>query len=186
MSQFGNIDSKGKFFRLYQEGVFGNKIRTWESFEDVQASGYADPVTIRYRGHGGGGFCRYDVPVDKVEEAISELVAEGADRSSLVFNEWVTEDRITLQGELARFVDGLYMFYSLESVKMREAMSRGKEARNTKAKLLLETLLTGSSYADMEALLEMFPDHVIEFTAFDKCIGSIPGRNAVIWEVRNY
>jgi len=35
-------------------------------------------------------------------------------------------------------------------------------------------------------LLDLYPDHVIEFSAAEVFVGDRPGRNAVVWEVRKY
>jgi len=54
------------------------------------------------------------------------------------------------------------------------------------AKMILEKNLYTSSLADIYALLEIYPDSVIEFSSYSIPVGNIKGRNAVIWEVRNY
>lgn len=39
---------------------------------------------------------------------------------------------------------------------------------------------------DVEILLELYPDATIELAAYPYTLGKIPGRNTVIWEVRDY
>jgi hypothetical protein len=46
--------------------------------------------------------------------------------------------------------------------------------------------MTPSSYADLEVLLERYPDHVFEISVWASCLGDTPGRNAIIWEIRRY
>lgn len=51
---------------------------------------------------------------------------------------------------------------------------------------LLDHVLNDNSRDDLDVLLETFPDHVVEFSALDVCFGTVPGRNAIVWEVRSY
>ncbi len=41
------------------------------------------------------------------------------------------------------------------------------------------------AWDDLEALLDKYPDHTVEFTVFDRPVGQLK-RQTVIWEVRNY
>lgn len=43
-----------------------------------------------------------------------------------------------------------------------------------------------ASYEDVRELLKLYPNHVVEFSCCDRSVGSVPGRNTVIWEVRLY
>jgi len=54
------------------------------------------------------------------------------------------------------------------------------------ALLLLRTVLNENSFDDLMTLLDDYPDHVVELSATDKCYGTHPGRNAIIFEVRDY
>lgn len=51
---------------------------------------------------------------------------------------------------------------------------------------LLREVLTPSSFDDLMILRDLYPEHVYEFTALDVQFGTVPGRNAVVWEVRRY
>ena len=33
---------------------------------------------------------------------------------------------------------------------------------------------------------DIFPDSIIEFSAYNTQVGNIPNRNTIFWEVRNY
>ena len=65
-------------------------------------------------------------------------------------------------------------------------MANATQTEGIRAILKLRSVLFPSSLADLEALFEIYPDSVIEFSAYRFAVGAIPGRNAVIWEVRNY
>jgi len=69
---------------------------------------------------------------------------------------------------------------------MRDAMKCSSEAFNLEARMLLRLHLSPPSLDDIDGLLDMFSEHVVEFSAYECFLGDIPGRNAVIWEVREY
>lgn len=56
----------------------------------------------------------------------------------------------------------------------------------TAAHNLLRAVLNPNSYDDLSELVEAYPSHVVELSALDACFGTVPGRNAVVWEVRRY
>lgn len=51
---------------------------------------------------------------------------------------------------------------------------------------LLLNHLNPNSLDDLYILLDKYPEHVVELSATEQQFGTVPGRNAVIWEVRNY
>ncbi len=50
---------------------------------------------------------------------------------------------------------------------------------------LLRQVLNDNSFEDVQLLRRQYPDHVIELSAMERCYGTVPHRNAVIWEVRS-
>jgi hypothetical protein len=54
------------------------------------------------------------------------------------------------------------------------------------ARVVLRHYLNHNSLVDLYQLLERYPGHVIAMSAFDRSFGTVPGRNGVIWGVRNY
>ena len=61
-----------------------------------------------------------------------------------------------------------------------------EEASGLRADLLLSSVMTPSSLDDWEMLTSRFPGHVLEVSVYDRCLGDVPGRNALVWEVRRY
>lgn len=52
---------------------------------------------------------------------------------------------------------------------------------------IIRKYLNPSSLDDLEGLIERYsPGHVIEMSTLNQCLGTVPRRNAVIWEVRKY
>jgi hypothetical protein len=177
------INSKREFYRLYFAGAFGNALRTWPTCEALNASGYGGTVTIREAGRAGGGFCRYSVPVSEVRRVLLEA---HVDPSRVTFNESAPDHQLVAQGEVARLVGGLALRYATAKRPMREAMATARDVTGATAVAVLRSALSESSYDDIEALLDLYPDAVVEFSAYAGLVGNAPGRNAIVWEVRNY
>ncbi|MFH1506144.1 MAG: hypothetical protein ABIE94_04130 [archaeon] len=180
------ISTKRMSYQLLEARAFGNKLRTWDSIEDMENSDYKGTVTMRHKNVYGGGFIEYRVPVFKISKMVDEWVRRGARKEDITFNESAPDDTLLIQGEVARSWVGYHLRFSTEKKPMRDALKDCKHARGLQVKMLLQKHLTPSSYEDIQALLEMFPEHVVEFSAYNHCLGDIPGRNAVIWEVRLY
>ena len=68
----------------------------------------------------------------------------------------------------------------------RTHMKKPRLWEGTAADALLRQYLNENSYDDLMNLLDFYPDHVVELSALDHCFGTVPGRNAVVWEVRRY
>jgi hypothetical protein len=174
--------------KFFQRGFYGNKLRTWGSFEEWQASAYPGHVSIRYK-EPQSPWCRYNVTPDHVPVWLQQFRAEGAVMEKFIFGEMAPDERLTIQGELHRSEKGLELFCSVFKGRMREALTNANGAvtfTGAGALAVLQTYLTGSSYSDLEELLEFFPDHVIEFSTYEMCLGSCRGRNSIVWEVRAY
>jgi hypothetical protein len=153
----------------------------------VIADGYAGNVTIRYLGV-GGQWCFYDVSLWDVAKKISTMVGEGADEGKVILNEGAPDESIEIQGELWNGMDRPYWFwFSRVKTKMRTALhSQSEISEGLKSLNMLRSVMTPSSWADFEVLLERYPDHAIEVSVYSRCLGDIPGRNALVWEVRRY
>jgi len=59
-------------------------------------------------------------------------------------------------------------------------------AQKLRSDLLLKLAMTPASHEDWNLLLERYPGHVLEVSVYDRCLGDTPGRNALVWEVREY
>ena len=183
-----DISTKRKSYDLWEGGSFGNKLRTWNSFQEILEAGYVGTLSMRYKGNAGGGFVRYEVPIEEIPAVEEEWIKKGARQELITFNESAPDRFLTIQGEvMIRGGYGYALFYATTPAKMRDALRReGKQVYGLTAKMLLEGTMTPSSFADLGALLEQHPDSVVEFSTYSICLGDIPGRNTVIWEVRNY
>lgn len=181
------IDTKEEFYRLWKAGLLGNHIRSFDTFAELQKSGYHGLVTVRYKG-ASSKYCRYCIPVDKVDNVIDEFLADGAKREMFTFNETAPDDRLTMQGEYYHGSSRGYSLYcSTDQLPMRPALLKsGQQYYGLEAVGRMKAHCNYASYAMIEDLLDLYPESVIEFSCYSKNVGHIPGNNALIWEVRNY
>ena len=80
----------------------------------------------------------------------------------------------------------LSMTYTDVRLPMRSALAqRTLHADGLMALGLLKCYLDDPSYDNMMNLLDEYPDHVVEFTAFSRGMGVL-GWASCVWEVRRY
>lgn len=189
------MTTKSRSFRLWSAGSFGNKLLSWRDASEWADSGYRGRVALRVREGSGGGPCFYDVEWWLVPDRLYEFVRRGYSVTQVMVNEMASPDGILVQGEyhpgaLPNGEGGAevgYFFYSRVKKSMRDALrEQHEEARGLLADLVLREAMTPSSYEDFRALVDLYPDHVLEVSVYDHCLGDVPGRNALVWEVRRY
>jgi hypothetical protein len=195
MAAASPILSKQQNYRIWQAGGFGNKLRAWRTIEEWRASGFRGKVVLRtLLNVGGSGLCRYGLSPDEVDGAFEEFAAAGVPPELIMVNESAPDDSMIIQGEYLNdisVIDGEvlwgWFFYSRAQPQMRKALADAPEwARGLRADLLLRDAMTPSSYEDWQVLLERYPGHALEVSVYGHCLGDIPGRNALVWEVRRY
>jgi len=70
---------------------------------------------------------------------------------------------------------------------MRDALrEKATMVQGLRAKMLLQRHLDQNSLEWLAHLLKAYRDHVVEFTAYDHCWGTVEGYNTLFWEVRKY
>lgn len=182
-----HIKTKAEMYELYNRGAFGNRLKTWNSFEELEASGRETGICVRYK-KPGNKWTYFALDLGQVRNAIRQAVyCEGADRSLFHFNELGPDDKIILQGEVMRTHEGLVLSMNNQPNMMhRMALKDPETVYGLEARGFLLKHLEPSSYDDLMELLEIYPDSIIEFTAYSVCVGVCRGRNTIIWEVRNY
>lgn len=177
--------TKRDFVERYQSGAgeFGNRAPTWNTYEEFKASGYKGLVHLRNRIAGGPTW--YNIPADEVWFKFCEVCTVMSGRD-IYFSGMAPHDRNLLQGEVCQSTEHLSLTYStVPNLPMRDALTRKLQtAEGIRAVLLLRTNLCPNSYEWLQQLLDLYPDHVIEFSAFSCEWGTIPGFNTVFWEVR--
>jgi len=183
----GRIDSKKKSYLLYENGLFGNKVLTWNSLQEIKESGWKNKICIRSRKGIARGKTRFDIPLEEADKNVKEMVEEGMKIEELFFNQSMPNESLTLQGEITLTEKGIYLLYTLVKKPMNLGLKeQSLHAFGFKAKAILEHFLSPICLDEVYLLLNFFPDCVIEFSSYSCLIGNLPHRNTVIWEVREY
>jgi len=181
------IRTKADFYRLYEAGALGNKPRTWNRVEEVLGSGYGGTVTVRCRVPSYQGMKRHRVPVGELAGVVEALKREsGLGSGGFAFNESLPDERLVMQGEVVRGSGGLCLSWSVDrGLVMREAMLRARHSDGVSALVLLRWAMDAASLENLEALLDRWDGHVVEFASYETPVGEL-GWNTVFFEVRRY
>lgn len=182
------IRNKKECYELYDKGLFGNRALSWDSYEELLESNWRGDICIRGKGNGiPRGFAKYNIPFVKIREAIEQLDENGFPERILRFNQSMPDDFLSIQGEVIDYIGGLNLTYTLIQKPMNLGLKEEtKFAKGLRAKMILQSRMDASSFSDLQALLEIYPDSAIEFSTYETYVGDIPKRNTVFWEVRNY
>lgn len=183
------ITSKQQMYKLLSRGDFGNTIQQWfdvdEWVRDKEAQKYE---WWGVRTLATGGPCRLNCPRSEVVETASrpEFQSAGVNLSLMVDRVC----RVTLWADVYDSPTGLMVYgieYPPEGGSWRALMpSKGRHYYGTAARAILRRHLNPNSLDDLGAVFEKWPEHICELSATDICIGTVPLRNSVVWEVRAY
>lgn len=191
--------SKADFVERYLAGEFGNASPSWSTVKDLWDWGCkefgtgenARPTTGLYhlRNRIAGGPTYYNLGWSEAIARWSEFAAAGqknwycsmmAPTEETLINGEVQQTQFAVEGRC-----GLDLYYSRVAKPMRASLLEGgRQVSGIIARLTLEYFLDPSSYDWVMELLQLYPDHVVEFSTYAVNWGTIPGRNTVIWEVR--
>lgn len=188
-----SVTSKAQMYRMLSAGEFGNTIRQYFDLDVWQSSDEADRIaTWGVRTLTPGGPCRLNCPNFEVPKTALEFMDAGhkvnismmVDRVATVtawLEVWDAPTGLVVEGiEHPDTAGGWTWRNSMPDPKRRRAWA------GTAARMVLARHLNANSLADLWALLERFPDHVVEMSSLDRCIGTVPHRNSICWEVRGF
>lgn len=184
---------KSRMYQLLKAGEFGNTIPQFMSVDEWNASPDSKRIPfwgIRSSKIPGHPACIMHCPADQVEEyAIRHFGADAVNISMMVdlaatVLAWLEIVELpcglVVEGTIAPDVPEWTWRNTMRNPE------RTRQWEGSAAKLLLESVLNENSLADMEIVLGNYPGHVVELTALDACMGLVPHRNAIVWEVRAY
>lgn len=115
----------------------------------------------------------------------TEFLQDQDTLDQFLVSEATPDHQLVIQGELTRLF-GLDLSFSREkNLSLREAMKVPHRVSGLSAQILLQSTLEPEDYDDLQVLLELYPDHVIEFSSFSVPLGNL-NRHMVVWEVRKY
>jgi len=181
------VGFKHQSYVLFQEGILGNKPLTWNSLAEVRASGWDGLICIRSRKGIARSKTEFNKNYAEAEETVKTWISQGLDSKDITFNQAMPDQDLILQGEVQRMEGGLYLYGTFVKKPMNLGLAEKSFSINGFGALsLLQKSLYPQSYADLERLLEQFPDSILEFSSYSRSVGDLPGRNTVFWELRNY
>lgn len=177
------VRTKPGFYKLQAMGLI-NKPRQWRSLSEIDSK-HRGTITARHAKLKSFStiYCK---TVSEMKKAV-----RGLDTSGLIYLEDPPDYRV-IQGEFT-FVSDYYLQYTFENGPLGLRMEGSTSvASGAPALLLLREHVDAQSYDDFHYLLDLCRDDsavqfpVIEFSVFSTCVGDVPGRNTLIWEVRKY
>lgn len=188
------ILTKHENYRRWQAGELGNKLRAWSSVEAWRESGFKGVVVLRVLRAAGGGPTVYNLSPDDVEGAVQRWISDGIPRDRIMVNEAAPDKAAILQGEYLNDVYGAspddsydYFRYTRVAAHMHVALAAKTEvAKGLVARLLIKQAMTPASHEDWYELVSRYPHHVFEVSIYERCLGDLPSRNTLVWEVRRY
>lgn len=180
--------TKADFYRRWQAMEFGNRIRMWPDLSSLLADGYRGKVTVRSKVP--GGFCQYGVQFIDVERVVRYLACiSHLGEGDFAMNESAPDALLLWQGELLHHgpLGGYYIYGSPARLPMRQALKEsGTEHRGLAALGRLKAYCNANGYDMLMELLDLYPDAVVEFSAYGKNVGVLPNNNVIVWELREY
>lgn len=183
------LNKEKETYPLFEYGYFGNTVKVWRSYNEIIESGWNGLVSMRSKKGIPRGKPEYHLPIEMLPERIKAWDEMGTPERFISFNESPPDHRLILQGEIGHYAysRGWELLYSTLKEPMNRALDMdSKIVQGLKALTMLRTAIDPLSFMDIEHLINTFPDSAIEFSTFEVPVGNIPGRNTVIWEVRNY
>jgi hypothetical protein len=183
-----SITTKAQMYRQLVAGDFGNTIPRWftiREWEEREMALSQKLWGVQHASIPGFPGTRLNVPTNQV----AALVVANGFGENYVISPMVSEwGKVVWEGNVARLVGGIFAegHFNPEPGSWRQHMLNPYQWRLTKADLLLKLVLNENSYDDLMVLLDEYPDHVVEFSAMEGCYGTVPNRNSIVWEVRQY
>ncbi len=179
------ITDKATMYRMLNQGHFGNTVpafmslEEWENRPDYYKS---FPLWGIRSMKAGDKRMKLDVPTREVPTYVYNWFGQDPCNISPMVDQW-----LTMRAEIFESNTGLSVrtVVGFPSFKWRDAFQNFDHTlTGINAVNHLKTYLNANSYDDLRILLDKYPSHVVELTALSVCRGTVVGRNAVIWEVR--
>lgn len=187
------ISNKAEMYRMLHRGDFGNTVPMWFSIREWELDAmFREPYrSIRYWGVRSltpGGPCTLNAPVAYVWDIANDFIRRGHQVNISPMIDHIVN--VSMWANVLRSPSGLIVEcieYPDKASNWRVEMpTKAKTYQNTAANMLLRKHLNPSTLDDLGILLDKYPDAVVELSATESEFGTVPGRNAIIWEVRNY
>ena len=183
--------TKQDFVKRYAQGEFGNRPRTWLTYQDWAFDNLGESKLKRFhiRNRVANGPTWFDINKGDMSTVLSRIASQGVSLESLYFTEMVDHTRNCIQGEVVETPTNLHILYSTArgaGANMRAVLPTANHARGVVAVTILREMLPVQDYDWLRHLLDSYPEHVVEFTTLTCEVGVVPGSKTLFWEVRKY
>jgi hypothetical protein len=174
--------SKRDFCNRFKTGEFGNRGPNWWSLDEFKLSLNTEGL-FHLRNRVPGGTTYYDLQYGQ----LIELWQTMPNRDIFYAAAMAPTANTIIQGEVMEGPWGLNLTWTTIRKPMREALQHLSNFNTgLLAKYLLQKSMNDLSWQWLQHLLESYPDHVIEFSVYEHCWGTVSGYNTVFWEIRKY
>lgn len=182
------IRYKRESYDLYQKGLLGNTLRVWSNASDLLLDDYGGLIRLRYSGpEGANRFTEHKMSIPDGIIKAYQWSRAGLELERIVYCEPAVDERIILQGEIKLMHYDIALECSTKKTNMRDAMRQERKSFfGLAARQILHDYLYPACYEFVMEILHQYPEHTLEFTAFDCCYGWKQGWNTVFWELRLY
>jgi hypothetical protein len=178
-------------YRRLAAGEFGN---TTPQYFDLETWERDRPKNLKWWGVRTltpGGPCYLNCPESSIPDVVLNYRAQGHRINISMMVDKVTVTRAWLEifdSPSGLVVEGIeWPDTRIENWRTSMPDPRRRRAwKHTAARLVLKRHLNENDLDDLEILIKNYPDHVIELSALDSCLGTIPHRRGIVWEVRKY
>ena len=203
------IKYKLDMYDLFERGLFGNRqviypiadAKRWvDTAEEFYENGewildwepaFQPPHklwALRYKVPNHRKWSCYDLHPFAVWGKYLTWIGEGANKDLFNLTPMMPDDKIIIQGEISRSDQFGWMF-RLSTMPRPMNISLRDDPIHINGPggwLHLKGTMDAQSYSDIQELFETYPDATVEFSTYSINVGDCPGRNTLIWEVRNY
>lgn len=180
------VRDKASMYRLLRAGEFGNTNLMWTSLSSWDASKWShefDWWGIRSASKCCDDRCRMYVKTHLVSRCVKAFGDDPYVISPMVDLLYTVTARLNVcDADGGLYVEGEE--YPAPGTTWKDSMANPTRYEGTAARVMLRRHLNSNSFDDLMVVLEQYPNHVVEISALDRCFGTVPGRNAVCWEVR--
>jgi hypothetical protein len=178
------IRNREEYFDLWERDALGNHLRIWNTVEAIPDNIKAVMVREVNR-RGGGGL---------VNVMKTATLRKRRPSQRVVYNELAPDELATMQAYIRKEDGIVYLEAKLTPRKklptrperMRQAIRRAKRYEGLQALHIVRNHVSPRDYEDIVELLDAYPGHVLEFTAYACGVGWAKHSNVIFWELRGY
>lgn len=193
------VSNKAEMYRMLHRGDFGNTVPMWFDpwewwemiYSKIQLGHRIDGSPLHWWGVRSltpGGPCFLNAGWWDVKNIAYNIRNLGYEINISPMIDRIVN--VTMWANILRSNSGLVLecieYPDRASNWRAEMPTKAKTYQNTAANILLRKHLNPNTLDDLEILLDKYPDAVVELSATESEFGTVLGRNAIIWEVRNY